>query len=101
MRLMMKGRPSSGANAEILRQLGILTGQNDESQTVSHRAESSSRRVGMLKKKDVPYYRRREEAELERAVRAESDAARKAHLRLADMYHEELKRRQRMRNDLG
>jgi len=51
----------------------------------------------MLKEKDVPYYRRREEAELERAVHADTDAARKAHLRLADMYHDELTRRERMR----
>jgi hypothetical protein len=53
----------------------------------------------MLKKKDVPYYRRREEAELERAVNASSDAARKAHLRMADMYHDELSRRERMMGD--
>lgn len=53
----------------------------------------------MLKKKDVPYYRRREEAELERAVNAASDAARKAHLRMADMYHDELSRRERMVED--
>jgi len=53
----------------------------------------------MLKKKDAPYYRRREEAELDRAVRAGSDAARKAHLQLADMYHDELRRRERMLAD--
>jgi hypothetical protein len=55
----------------------------------------------MLKKKDVPYYRRREEAELERAVHADSEAARKAHLRLADMYHGELTRRERMQGAKG
>jgi len=55
----------------------------------------------MLKKRDVPYYRRREEAELERAVRAKSDAARKAHLTLADKYHDELRRRDRMLENRG
>jgi hypothetical protein len=50
----------------------------------------------MLKSKDVPYYRRREEAELVRAVRADSDAARKVHLRLADIYRGELSRRDRI-----
>jgi hypothetical protein len=50
----------------------------------------------MLKSRDVPYYRRREEAELVRAVRADSDAARKAHLRLADIYRGELNRRDRI-----
>ena len=53
----------------------------------------------MLKKRDVPYYRRREEAELDRAVNASSDAARKADLRIADMYHDELSRRERMLED--
>jgi hypothetical protein len=46
----------------------------------------------MLRTRDVPYYRRREEAELDRAVHADSNAARKAHLTMADMYRRELDR---------
>lgn len=53
----------------------------------------------MLKKKDVPYFRRREEVELEAAVNAGGDAARKAHLRMAEMYHDEPNRRERMLKD--
>jgi|GEM_PF-1482417 hypothetical protein len=46
----------------------------------------------MLKKQDVPYYRRREGQELDRAAHAHSDPARKAHLNLAEMYHRALDR---------
>ena len=53
----------------------------------------------MLKNRDVPYYRRREEAELDRAVHADNEPARKAHLMMADLYHRELDRYGRIQAD--
>lgn len=45
-----------------------------------------------MKKRDARYYRKREQTELERAVQARHNSARRAHLGLADLYRRELQR---------
>jgi hypothetical protein len=45
-----------------------------------------------MKKRDARYYRKREQAELERAVHSKHNSVRRAHLGLADLYRRELRR---------